>query len=78
MVELQSPRFNFTASGHFDPVMLDAPRLRVKLAEHPDTLPRYRLGAGTGTVHDFNVHLKSEDYGVTLPAGQYTFEYVAE
>ncbi|MHB1956312.1 MAG: PIN domain-containing protein [Sulfobacillus sp.] len=77
-VELQRPLFKFTASGHFDPLMLDAPRLTVKLIENPDDLPRYRLGAGTGTVHDFNVHLKSEEYGVTLPAGRYTFEYIAD
>ena len=78
VVEFQRPHFMFTASGHFDPLMLDAPRLRVKLTEHPAILPRYRLGAGTGTVHDFNVHLKSEEYGVTLPAGQYAFEYTAD
>lgn len=77
-VELQRPLFKFTASGHFDPLMLDAPRLRVKLVEYPEALPRYRLSAGTGTVHDFNVHLKSETYGATLPAGQYAFEYIAD
>lgn len=76
-VELKKPLFKFTASGHFDPPMFEAPNLRVELINSPPDLPRYRIGAGTGTNHDFNIHLKSEDYGFTLPAGRYVFEYSA-
>jgi len=77
-VELKKPLFKFTASGHFEPPMLEAPDLRVDLISSPPDLPRYRIGAGTGTNHDFNIHLKSEDYGFSLPAGRYVFEYSAQ
>ncbi|MFZ5763408.1 MAG: PIN-like domain-containing protein [Thermodesulfobacteriota bacterium] len=77
-IDLQRPLFKFTASGHFEPVMQSAPRLRVRLTECPDGVPRFRLTAGTGTNHDFNVHLKSEEYGMVLPTGTYLFDYVAE
>lgn len=77
IIELLKPLFKFTASGHFEPQMFTAPNLRVGLIESPPGLPRHRIGAGTGTTHDFNVHLKSEEYGVFLPAGTYVFEYSA-
>lgn len=77
IIELKRPLYKFTASGHFEPPMLKAPNLRVGLVDSPPGLPRYRIGAGTGTNHDFNIHLKSEDYGVPLPVGTYVFEYSA-
>jgi len=77
-VELQRPVRNFTASGHFNPLLISIPLVRVRLSEFPPGVPPYRLGAGTGTVHDFNVHLKAEEPGVTLPTGIYVFEYAAE
>ena len=76
-VQLTKSLFKFTASGHFMPQMIDVPNLRVGLVNSPLGLPRYRIGGGTGTNHDFNIHLKSEDYGVTLPEGIYVFEYTA-
>ncbi len=78
VVDIARPAFSFTASGHFDPHLQSAPNLRVRLIESPGPLPVYRLHAASGTTHDFNVHLKSLDHGVTLPAGQYVFEYGAE
>lgn len=77
-IDLQRPLFKFTASGHFEPVMLNAPQLRIRLSECPEGMPRFRLTAGTGTNHDFNIHVKSEDYGMVLPMGTYYFEYLAE
>ncbi|MBW5806670.1 hypothetical protein FOZ70_18210 [Burkholderia sp. COPS] len=77
VIELLKPLFRFTASGHFDPQLISVPNLRVGLIDSPSELPRYRIGAGTGTTHDFNVHLKSEVYGAPLPAGTYIFEYTA-
>lgn len=77
-IELKRPLFKFTGSGHFEIPMREAPGLRVRLVSNPSGLPRYRIGAGTGTNHDFNVHLKSEEFGVPLPLGEYVFEYVAK
>jgi hypothetical protein len=77
-VDIVRPVFMFTASGHFEPNLLTAPSMRVRLVENPQLLPRYRLSAGSGTNHDFNIHLKSIEYGATLPAGKYVFEYGAE
>lgn len=78
VVEIARPAFMFTASGHFDPHLQSPPNLKVRLIESPQALPAHRLHAASGTTHDFNVHLKSLDRGVTLPAGQYVFEYDAE
>jgi hypothetical protein len=35
------------------------------------------MSAGSGTRHDFNVHIQSTDYGVYLPLGIYKFTYNA-
>lgn len=78
VVEITRPTYTFTASGHFSPHLQSAPAVRVQLTESPQPLPRYRIGCGSGTNHDFHIHLKSEEYGVTLPPGQYIFEYKAE
>ncbi|MDZ4332509.1 MAG: PIN domain-containing protein [Pseudomonas sp.] len=77
-IELKKAVFRFTGSGHFDPALAGVPNLSVSLASHPDSLPNYRIAAGTGTNHDFNIHLKSQDYGIPLPAGIYVFQYSAQ
>jgi len=77
IVELKKPLYKFTASGHFEPSMIDVPYLRAELADSPSALPKYRISSGTGTNHDFNIHLKSQDFGAVLPAGIYVFEYTA-
>lgn len=77
-VETRRPSFKFTASGHFNPQLACPPTLSVRLLESPMETPSVRITAGTGTNHDFHVHLKSEDYGVHLPSGTYVFEYEAD
>jgi len=77
-IELRKPLIRFTGSGHFEVPMVEVPNLKVGLVSHPLGLPRYRISAGTGTNHDFNIHLKSEEFGVTLPSGIYVFEYSAQ
>lgn len=78
IVDIARPAFMFTASGHLEPNLKAPPGLKVRLIEFPQPLPKHRLHAGSGTTYDFNVHLKSLDFGVTLPAGRYVFEYSAE
>ena len=76
-IDLTRPVYNFTASGHLDPNFRMSPNLRIKLVQHPSGLPQHRLGAGSGTTFDFNVHIKSGEYKIFLPAGEYLFEYEA-
>ena len=76
-VEILRPAYKFTATGHFEPILNSSPALNIRLIESPDPMPGYRMSAGTGTRHDFNVHLKSDDYGVLLPPGLYKFSYTA-
>ena len=76
-IELKRPLFRFTASGHFHPQLANTPTLNVRLIESPGDMPSHKFWSGTGTNHDFNIHLKSYDYGVHLPVGKYAFEYIA-
>jgi hypothetical protein len=76
-VELRRPVRNFTVSGHLDPNMHHVPALNVCLLSTPESTPQYRLSAGTGTTHDFNIHIVCEDRGDLLPVGAYVFEYEA-
>jgi hypothetical protein len=76
-IELLRPSYNFTCSGYFKPNLVKVPTIHVELFHHPDEMPEHRLNWGTGTNFDFNVHLKSTDYGVPLPPGIYDFVYGA-
>jgi len=76
-VELRRPVRNFTVSGHLDPNMHNVPRLTVRLLRAPEPLPMHRLGAGTGTTHDFNIHIVCGEPDTRLPAGFYVFGYEA-
>ena len=79
MVELKRPVRNFTVSGHLEPKMESIPSLTIKLTKNPESLSsvRYKLTGGTGTTHDFNVHLSSTESQVMIPIGTYEFEYEA-
>lgn len=77
-VELRRPVRNFTVSGHLDPKMQDVPQLNVRLTAAPKSLQGHRIKAGTGTTHDFNIHIVSGEPGIHLPIGSYVFEYEAE
>lgn len=76
-VVLNRPAYKFTCSGHFSPKLTGVPSVFVDLVGCPEGVPRYALRAGTGTTFDFNIHLKSIEYGDFLPAGEYVFEYYA-
>jgi len=76
-VELRRPVRNFTVSGHLDPHMQNVPRLNVRLLNAPESLPAHGLSAGTGTNHDFNIHIFCKEPGVHLPIGSYVFGYEA-
>lgn len=76
-VELRRPVRNFTVSGHLDPNMHSVPKLSVRLLRAPESLPPHKIGAGTGTTHDFNIHLVCGEPGSLLPIGSYVFAYEA-
>lgn len=76
-VELRRPVRNFTVSGHLDPLMHSVPRLAVRLLRAPESLPAHKLGAGTGTTHDFNIHIVCGEPDTRLPLGFYVFGYEA-
>ena len=76
-VELRRPVRNFTVSGHLDPLMHSVPRLGVRLLRAPESLPLHKLGAGTGTTHDFNIHIVCGEPDTPLPVGFYVFGYEA-
>lgn len=76
-VLLGRPVRNFTGSGHLSPEMTKPPRLTVSLVKAPPSIPIYKLGGGTGTVFDFNLHIMAVDNNDLLPEGLYVFEYKA-
>jgi hypothetical protein len=57
--------------------MAKPPRLEVTLVRGPLGIPMYKLGGGTGTIFDFNLHIKATDNTDLLPEGLYVFEYQA-
>jgi hypothetical protein len=77
LVEVLEPTYRFTCSGHFIPRLSDIPNLKVALVKAPNEIPNNLIRFGTGTTFDFNIHLKSIDFGAYLPIGQYVFEYEA-
>ncbi|HFQ7123734.1 TPA: PIN-like domain-containing protein, partial [Pseudomonas aeruginosa] len=76
-VELRRQVRNFTVSGHLEPNIVAPPTLKVRLLNAPGELPAHRLNAGTGTTHDFNIHIVCVDREAQLPIGSYIFEYEA-
>ena len=76
-ITLMRPVYTFTGTGKFSPQLAESPRLEVELVEYPADCPPCSLRAGVGTQFDFNVHLKSIEYGSHLPLGEYVFEYHA-
>lgn len=76
-VELKRPVRNFTVSGHLDPNMHSVPKLSIRLLRAPESLSAHKINAGTGTTHDFNIHLISAELGTPLPVGSYLFGYEA-
>jgi len=76
-VRLLQPVYKFNFSGHFEPELCEVPKLRVRLLTVPNEIPAYSLRCGIGTKFDFHVFLKSIEYGILLPIGEYIFEYDA-
>jgi hypothetical protein len=75
--QLNRPLRSFTVSGHFEPNMEAVPAITVKVIEAPGGVPDHRIKAGTGTMHDFNVHLSAEGTGTMFPEGEYNIYYDA-
>lgn len=76
-VQLKRPLRSFTVSGHLNPNMINVPKLDARLLSAPERLPQHRIRAGTGTTHDFNVHITCGEPNSSLPVGSYLFEYEA-
>jgi hypothetical protein len=76
-IELLREVRNATASGRLDPRMAGVPEVAATVTSMPSGCPRLDVRGATGTVFDFNVHLKPLEYGAVLPVGRYSIEYVS-
>lgn len=76
-IDLLREVHNLTSTGRFEPELDDVPKLTVSLISSPDGCPPIRVTAKTGTTFDFNVHLRPETWGGTLPVGIYRVDYSA-
>ncbi len=64
-----------TASGRLEPRMAGVPDVAVTVTSAPSGCPRLDIRGATGTVFDFNVHLKPLEREAVLPVGRYLIEY---
>jgi hypothetical protein len=69
-----------TGSGKLKPAMSEIPFVIAKLEKMPDgySTDHIKYSAGTGTCFDFNINIKSVDYNIPLPIGEYVFSYEAK
>ncbi|WP_297669939.1 hypothetical protein [uncultured Desulfovibrio sp.] len=76
--ELKKDIYYFTISGEISPNMYHPPFIRSQILSCPPDTPKCSLRYGTGTVYDFNIHIKSMEYEKKMPAGLYVIEYSLE
>jgi hypothetical protein len=59
--------------------MVAVPHMEVRLVQGPigANVDAILIRPGTGTTFDFNITMKSMEYGVHLPLGTFVFEYRA-
>jgi len=77
VLRVTRPVFYVTGTGRLEPTMPEVPDVTAELVLKPDGAPQLRVGAGTGTDFNFNVHLKSVIQGEPLVPGVYVVSYVA-
>lgn len=79
-ISVQRLTFRATGTGALNPHMHSSPQVIVKLTSWPDTASAetLRYPVGVGTNFNFNVGLRSGIAGVSLPLGDYVFEYEAK
>lgn len=79
-ISVQRLTFRATGTGSLKPHMHANPEVTVKLVSWPDsTSPEaLRYPVGVGTNFNFNIGLMSGISGVSLPFGDYVFEYEAK
>lgn len=77
IVNVFKPVYAITASGRIDPRMVSVPRITTSLLTAPEGISADSVGLrpGTGTNYDFNVAVKSLEYGVYIPTGIYEMRY---
>ncbi|ATI57077.1 MAG: PIN domain-containing protein [Sphingomonas sp.] len=64
-----------TASGRLEPRMAGVPDVAATVTSAPSGCPRLDVRGATGTLFDFNVHLKPLEREALLPVGRYLIEY---
>jgi hypothetical protein len=64
-----------TGSGHLDPQMAGVPEVRATVTSKPVNCPPIDVRGATGTIFDFNVHIRPIERERTLPVGRYVIEY---
>lgn len=64
-----------TGSGRLEPRMAGVPDVAATVTSAPSGCPRLDVRGATGTVFDFNVHLRPLERGALLPVGRYLIEY---
>ena len=75
-VRIGKPTHHFTTSGKMISKFSVIPTFcQAILLTTPAGVPDATIVASSGTTFDFNVHIKSKEYGVHLPPGEYKFQY---
>jgi hypothetical protein len=68
-----------TGSGKLKPAMNGIPFISATLEKMPEgSYDLVKYTTGTGTNFDFNINMKSPNYSVPLPIGEYVFSYEAK
>jgi hypothetical protein len=80
VIEVIRETFTATGTGKFSPEMSARPFVKHLLKEFPAeiTPSEFSIKIGVGTNFDFNVMLKSTEYGKFLPMGKYVVSYETE
>jgi hypothetical protein len=80
VIEVIRETFTATGTGKFNPVMSNRPYVKHELKEFPTGInpSEFSIIIGVGTTFDFNVKLKSTEYGKFLAMGKYVVSYETE
>jgi hypothetical protein len=79
-VRLNREMYKFNFTGKLYPALETVPQdCRARIISGPEGCPpNIGVHAATGTTFDFHIHAKSYDSGMTLPAGEYAFQYIVQ
>lgn len=78
-VLLHKDVYHFAAGGKIDPPMDKVPnKLYATLISKPSGIQKYLINCSTGTIFDFQIHIKSPEANIKLPKGKYKFQFTIE